>query len=107
MRISCPDFGRLAKKYVETPQFFFNSPIFQGNVYAAHQTALQRLCTLMYGFGHRWMWDFESLNAVLGNTGFVDIAEREFGASPQQPLCGRDRERRREQSIYVEATRPR
>lgn len=105
MRISCPDFGGLVRRYLDTPAFFLDTPIFKGHAYADLPTAQQRLCELLYGFGHRWMWDHESLAAALSSVGFSQIEARTFGESPYRELAGLDRERRRDQSLYVEAKR--
>ena len=55
--------------------------------------------------GHRAAYDFETLRLVLSAVGFVDVRLCEFGETdlPQAP----DSEHRREESIYVEATKPR
>ena len=106
MRISCPDFEMLARNYLQSPQYYFETPIYQEKGYAPYRTALQRLCHVVYDFGHHWMWDFESLSLALTTAGFVDIVRVEFGESAHAPLRGLDRERRRSQSMYVEARRP-
>jgi predicted SAM-dependent methyltransferase len=56
-------------------------------------------------FGHRFIWDFETFEALLSGHGFVDVARASFGAG-RDPKLVLDTERRIPGSLYVEATKP-
>jgi predicted SAM-dependent methyltransferase len=56
-------------------------------------------------FGHRFIWDFETFEALLRTHGFVAIERARFGEG-RDPKLVLDTERRVPGSLYVEASKP-
>jgi hypothetical protein len=53
--------------------------------------------------GHRWMYDFETLEKCLGEVGFRDIRRKAFQASGHPRLAAMDNPEREYETLYVEA----
>jgi hypothetical protein len=62
-------------------------------------TPLLAVAEVAYGYGHRSLWDSETLVALMGHFG-IHAAERAFGESRLEPCP--DSARRRDESLYVE-----
>jgi predicted SAM-dependent methyltransferase len=56
-------------------------------------------------FGHRFIYDFDTLRQLLERRGFDDIARAAFGEG-RDPVLLIDTPRRAPESLYVEATKP-
>lgn len=56
-------------------------------------------------YGHRFIWDFDTLRSHLEAIGFTAVVRSEFGTG-RDPRLVRDTEWRRAGSLYVEATKP-
>jgi len=93
IRIVAPDFGRYARAYVTGDGDFLDT------ARAGRATPLMALAEVVYGYGHRSIWDVETLVAVLEHCG-LRAAESEFGVSALEPCP--DRPERRDESLYVE-----
>ena len=52
---------------------------------------------------HKWVYDFESLQAVLAAAGFDDVVKSDFNASKLEELRI-DSPQRASESLYVEGT---
>ena len=55
---------------------------------------------------HHYMYDEETLRALLTEVGFTDLERKEFGNSDVEELRGRDQEDRRFDTLYMEAKKP-
>ncbi|MCH1613183.1 MAG: hypothetical protein L7S72_07795, partial [Flavobacteriales bacterium] len=63
--------------------------------------------------GHKWMWDFESLQIELQKLGYIDIKKHSFLKGNlgelshiENMLSGDKIESRNLESLFVEATKP-
>ena len=96
LRIGVPDFGRLASGYVDGDDLV-------DRLHPGVPTPLLALAELAYGYGHRSLWDEATLVGLLGELGFTARAcafgDSALGHAP-------DSEHRRDETLYVEATRP-
>ena len=97
IRIGVPDAGRYAHD-VAMPSGFIDS------VRPARPTRLLALAELAYCYGHRSLWDGETLLLVLRESGFDTAEVKPFGASAIKPTP--DSKNRADESVYVEALKP-
>lgn len=78
---------------------------------------IRQLRRALSGSGHRWMWDFVSMSAVLEAAGFVDIRRARFGDGPDPAFAEVEREERfwgalddlgtvRYPELAIQATKP-
>jgi SAM-dependent methyltransferase len=97
LRIGVPDALAYARAYAcGDPEFIErNRP--------GRPTLLLALLEAFYSWGHKTMYDLESLSLVCRAAGFEHIEQRRFGESLIQPSP--DSEHRRLESIYVEAVK--
>jgi predicted SAM-dependent methyltransferase len=93
LRIGVPDARRHIGWYVDGQHPAYEHP----------PTALVPLLRELYGFGHRVMYDFETLALLCHAAGFEVVEERPFGDSRLEPAP--DHEWRRWDSLYVESLR--
>ena len=109
IRLSCPDMEKYARNYVNGNKEFFNHPrIQEWCAFKNAKTPGEIFIAKAYDSGgsHKWFYDFESLQHILGSAGFSKIkrCERLEGQVPQletlEPI-GRELE-----TIYVEAVKP-
>lgn len=114
-RITCPSLELYARNYVERNADFF------GQV----KEGIQHKCSkkpelgwvvrsngaaFMTGIvkdfhGHRWMYDFETLEACLAEVGFTRIVQRSCGESGHPRLASLDSPARAFETLYVEASK--
>lgn len=95
IRTGVPDAGRLLHSYVEGSGFIEeNCP--------GRPTRMLAVSELFYWHRHMAMYDTETLRLVLEGAGFHGVTEMSFGET-NLPLCA-DTERRRAETLYVEAT---
>lgn len=93
IRIVVPDFGRYARAYVADDHGFLDS------ARGRSTTPLMALAEVLYGYGHRSIWDTETLVGALRQAG-LEAVESEFGVSELDPCP--DNPARRMESLYVE-----
>jgi predicted SAM-dependent methyltransferase len=81
-------------------------PLFEANRGAA--TAMTMLNDIMHGFGHRFLYDFETLAGMLKTAGFATVERSTPGNSDAAVFQGKDRidPWRQAMSLYVEAAVP-
>lgn len=60
---------------------------------------------IMHEHGHRFIYDFNTISALLRAAGFVDIKKSSYGSGPQQNLI-LDTEYRAVESLYVDCRKP-
>jgi len=109
IRIIVPDVSIFAQRYVDRDVAWFQ----EWEEHVLHPrgrqmfTMMQAISFVTQEYGHRSAWDFESLQAVLGAAGFVDIEKVGYGEG-HEPILLRDRNLRSRTiaSVYVEARKP-
>lgn len=69
------------------------------------ETPMMAVCRIFSGHGHLSAYDYETMAHLLDGAGFADI-RRETFRSGRDPVLLIDKERRRAESLYVEATAP-
>ena len=97
IRIGVPDFGRYLESYA-------GDGAFVEELRPGRPTRLLAVAEVALGHGHRSVWDGETLERVLTESGFTDARRRNWGDSGLEPAP--DSEKRRPESVYAEARRP-
>ncbi len=92
IRIGVPDAGALLTSYAAAG----DAPALQG-----YPTRLLGVQEMFYEWGHRTMYDFDTLSALLGAAGFTGPVRSEHGGGLIQP-CPDSADRKRG-TLYVEA----
>ena len=93
LRAGVPDFGRYAESYAGDRAFLeARRP--------GRPTPLLALAEVALGHGHRSVWDAETLERVLSESGLVDVSRRDFGDSALAPAP--DNPLREPESVYAE-----
>ena len=80
-------------------------PFADGDGYEGIYTPIMSVNRIFGRFGHRFIYDYETLRELLGRHGFVDIERSAFGTG-RDPVLVIDTEKRAPESLYVEATKP-
>ena len=98
LRIGVPDAGQLIRSYAGDRTYLEERR-------PGRPTAMMAVQELFYWHRHCAMFDGETLRLFFQASGFADPEEREFGNSDigQAP----DTERRRDETLYMEARKPR
>lgn len=97
LRIGVPDAGRYLRDYAH-PDGFLES------LRPGRPTPLTAVAELVYCYGHRSLWDLETLRLALHESGFTSVTEMAPGESALQPAP--DTPERAEETLYVEAVKP-
>jgi predicted SAM-dependent methyltransferase len=92
LRIGVPDAARYVRWYTDGSCPRDNRP-----------TPLLALVEQFYGFGHRMMYDAETLEAFVGAAGFPLVEEMRFGQSRLDPVP--DTSFREWDTLYIEAVK--
>jgi predicted SAM-dependent methyltransferase len=97
LRVGVPDAGRLIRSYAD-------DRVYLEQLHPGRPTAMIAVQELFYWHRHCAMFDTETLCVFFKATGFPNPRSRDFGDSDldQAP----DTERRRSETLYVEAVRP-
>ena len=93
LRAGVPDFGRYAESYAGDRAFLDERR-------PGRPTPLLALAEVALSHGHRSVWDAETLELVLTESGFVDVRRRAFGDTDL--LESPDNPRREAESVYAE-----
>lgn len=96
LRFGVPDFGRYCRSYVTDDGFL-------EQLKPERPTPCLAVNELLYWYGHRSMWDAETLLALVEEIGFVDVTERSFGESAIDPCP--DWQLHELETVYIEARR--
>jgi hypothetical protein len=88
-----PDFGRYLTSYAGDHAFLESER-------PGRPTPLLAVAEVALSHGHRSVWDAETLELALGETGFTEARRREFGDSDLDPAP--DRPERRGETVYAE-----
>lgn len=97
LRVGVPDAGMLCASYVGDGRYL-------EELHPGRPTRLIAVQELFYWHRHTTMFDKETLGLVFRAAGFPDPVQKEFGDSAVQPAP--DTERRRAESLYMEAIKP-
>lgn len=99
LTIGVPDALILLKSYINRiPINDFKLVDFDKDL-PPNPTRLQIVNLLFHGFGHKYLYDFETMEKLLKLFGFINIYQREFDKE-------KDSIHRREWSLYVNASKP-
>lgn len=69
-------------------------------------TRMVALNELVYSYGHRCLWDLETMAALLGELGFTNQRGCRYGDSRLDPCPDWDYRSQHEPTLYVEAIKP-
>lgn len=114
-RITCPSLELYTRHYVESDEDFFEK-LMQGIEHQRRKRPDQAWIVRTNGaafitgvvknfHGHRWMYDYETLEACLREVGFRNIVQRAFQLSDSDRLAGMDNPDREFETLYVEASK--
>lgn len=106
VRVVTPDAGLYAQEYTRIAAGGDGSMPRAGREgFLGIITPMMSVNRVFNQFGHRFVYDFETMAAYLTHIGFVDVRRAEFGVG-RDPALLRDTEWRRAGSLYVEASKP-
>lgn len=97
IRVGVPDFGRYMESYASDGSFIDSKR-------PGRPTKLLAVAEVALFHGHRSVWDAETLERVLIETGFTDVRACRFGESALQPAP--DAAHREAESVYAEGIKP-
>jgi predicted SAM-dependent methyltransferase len=97
LRVGVPDLGRYMRSYAGDGSLI-------DELRPGRPTALLAVAEVTQFHGHRSAWDAETLETVLREAGFDEVAEKQFGESRLEPAP--DSEMRRPETVYAEGIRP-
>lgn len=102
IRISVPDGEIFVRSYAEG-----RSMPFAGDEVRADPmwTPMQSINRAFYGHGHRFIYDYPTMERCLIAAGFVDVKKEQFGVGRDDRLLI-DQQERQVESLYVEASKP-
>jgi predicted SAM-dependent methyltransferase len=80
-------------------------PFSDGDEYRGIYTPIMSVNRIFGRFGHRFIYDYETLSELLSRQGFVDIVRSAFRKGRDAVLLI-DTEKRAPESLYIEATKP-
>jgi predicted SAM-dependent methyltransferase len=93
LRAGVPDFGRYAESYAGDREFLeARRP--------GRPTPLLALAEVALSHGHRSVWDGQTLERALSESGLVEVRRRDFGDSDLEPAP--DNPQREPESVYAE-----
>lgn len=94
LRIGVPDLERYIGSYRGTDSLL-------AEVRPGRPTVALAFCEVFYRYGHRSMYDFDTLQAMCVEAGFGEVHRCQFGKGRIQPCP--DSQARRPETLYVEA----
>jgi predicted SAM-dependent methyltransferase len=97
IRVGVPDFGRYMESYAADRAFI-------EELRPRRPTPLLALAEVALHHGHRSIWDGQTLERALTDSGFEHAAVRAFGESALEPAP--DDPDRRPETVYAEAVKP-
>ena len=97
LRVGVPDVARYLRSWLDQSHEFVES------VRPGRPTPFLAVQEVFYCYGHRAMYDFETLALLCRAAGFEVIEQRDFGDSRLSPCP--DSEHRRPETLYVEAVK--
>lgn len=103
MRISVPDGEIFVRSYAENCAMPFAADEMRAD---PSWTPMQSINRAFYGHGHRFIYDYRTMQRCLQDAGFVDVKKEQFGVGRDDCLLI-DQPTRQVESLYVEASKPR
>jgi predicted SAM-dependent methyltransferase len=107
LRVIVPDGELYARRYVEHIDGTGNEPFPHEDVDGIHgiRTPMMSVNRIFTQWGHRFIYDYETLEKLLAYHGFVEIRRQSFRAG-HDPAMLHDDDYHVLESLYVEARRP-
>ena len=111
LRLTTPDLAKYIEGYLEGSKFFAKHRRRVGLAIGGAPAMPARnsfmFNQIFYLYGHRWLYDLQELQYVLGQAGFDPAAVIECGyrEGSLPDVAGLDRAIRNDETIYVEVTR--
>ena len=104
-RIGVPDGEYFAKNYVATRQGQAD-PLYVEHL--GSRTPMEMLNDVVHGFTHHFLYDYETLETIFREAGFVDLRRGFAHDSRVEDFRGRDRKDpwRERMTLYIEGQRP-
>ena len=111
MRFAVPDFELWCTNYVSSKKEFFDwyRNICLESWLETHQENAMVFSGMLYNWGHKMAYDFQSLSARLSEIGFVDITRMQWGISQRVhslAVLETPDSQRRIESLVVECRKP-
>ncbi|MFT3922621.1 MAG: methyltransferase domain-containing protein [Myxococcales bacterium] len=106
LRLVVPDLSMLVRSYLEDRDAdkFMTSTLMSVEADGGLRSRLK--LALLGHRGHHWMYDGQSLAALVADSGFVDVRTLAPGETRMPEPGGLNLLERSDESVYVEATRP-
>ncbi len=112
LRLSVPDLELFAHKYVERDHEFF-APYLEKYENRRAEGRSKYWIVRTYGavfmslanqrfFHHRWMYDFETIEACARAVGYAQVIKQQYGKSTRQDTAAMDKEERQHESVYID-----
>jgi predicted SAM-dependent methyltransferase len=101
IRIIVPDFAIYAHAYEHGQTMPYANADAINGIYSP----VMSVNRIFRDHGHQFIYDFDTLSAILGKVGFTEIKQRRFGQSANSRLL-LDTPERAIESLYVEARKP-
>ena len=110
--MSVPDLELFAKKYIERDKSFFK-PYFDDAderlkkgqkkywMVKTYGSVFMSMANKMFHH-HRWMYDFETIEAMAKEIGYSKVIKQEFGKSLSSEAAKLDQEKRKHETVYVD-----
>jgi len=105
VRISVPDAQYFIRKYIDHMDGR-PDPLFEKS--RANKTHITMLNDVAHSYGHKFLYDFETMALLMKDAGFINISQSGFNKSKYPCFSGldRDEEWRIAMSLYIEAEKP-
>lgn len=103
LRLSCPDVHLWTVNYLRNNKRFFTAFYHKWPSFPALTTPTDIFVGQFYGWDHKWMYDYNSLSALLRSAGFIKVAKHSFGKSSIPDILSLEPKERRGESLYIEA----
>lgn len=110
MRFALPDFGLWCENYISNNVAFFDwyRKAYLNNDVSRFKTNAAVFTAMLYNWGHRNSYDFQTLSALLHAAGFSDVRQVAWGVSDRIPLMEliEDQNPRQMESLVIECVKP-
>jgi predicted SAM-dependent methyltransferase len=105
IRITTPDLGLWLENYVADEKAFFDSFYAEFQSFPDLKTKGEILVGQIQGWGHQWLYDFDSLSEVMSRAGFAAVCRSRYHESsfPEIEKLEPDEPGRVLETLYVEA----
>ena len=104
LRLAARDLELFARRYVRRNRRFFSGV---AAVDGGPEDASEAWLTTLYGWGRRCAYDWRLIRQLLEDTGFTTVARERYSRSRYEEFTGCSLDDRPQQSLFVEAVKPR